>query len=119
MPSPSRLGVAGSGGSWAPRGGSGGSSSAAGAAASMASFNAARSTRSYLARLPLFTRVVSVLIVALYVVDCLPLVDLRAWGSLVPSKLSFGTRGFSFLLLPFVYAVHSANGQSTVPTRSL
>ncbi|KAL1899126.1 putative rhomboid protease [Sporothrix stenoceras] len=88
MPSPSpqprRSGIADL---WTPRG----SSSSASASPAMAAFNPARSTRSYLARLPLFTRVVAGLIVALYLLDWLPFWDLRAWGGLVPSKLSFAT----------------------------
>ncbi|CAK7201877.1 Putative rhomboid protease [Sporothrix eucalyptigena] len=70
---------------WTPRGGSSSGSPAA------AAFNPTRSMRSYLARLPLFTRVVAAIIVALYILDWLPFWDLRAWGSLVPSKLSFAT----------------------------
>ncbi|CAK7208758.1 Putative rhomboid protease [Sporothrix curviconia] len=81
-PQPRRTGIADL---WTPRG-----ASASGSPAT-AVFNPARSTRSYLARLPLFTRVVAGLIVALYLLDWLPLWDLRAWGSLVPSKLSFAT----------------------------
>ncbi|CAK7222324.1 Putative rhomboid protease [Sporothrix bragantina] len=81
-PQPRRTGIADL---WTPRGASTSGSPAA------AAFNPARSTRSYLARLPLFTRVVAGLIVALYLLDWLPLWDLRAWGSLVPSKLSFAT----------------------------
>lgn len=89
MPSPSpqprRSGIADL---WTPRG----SSSSSSATPASTAFNPARSTRSYLARLPLFTRVVASLIVALYLLDWLPFWDLRAWGGLIPSKLSFATR---------------------------
>lgn len=89
MPSPSpqprRSGIADL---WTPRG----SSSTSSGSSSSAAFNPARSTRSYLARVPLLTRVVASLIVALYLLDWLPFWDLRAWGGLVPSTLSFATR---------------------------
>ncbi|CAK7272542.1 Putative rhomboid protease [Sporothrix epigloea] len=81
-PQPRRNGIADL---WSSR-----NASASGSPAT-AVFNPARSTRSYLARLPLFTRVVAGLIVAFYLLDWLPFWDLRAWGSLVPSKLSIAT----------------------------
>ncbi|OAA54793.1 GPI transamidase component [Niveomyces insectorum RCEF 264] len=77
-PQPRRTGVAGF---WTPRG----------AASGTSSFNAARSTRSYLARLPVFTRCIAALVVLVYVLCLQSIWDVRAWGALVPEKLSIAT----------------------------
>ena len=47
--------------------------------------------RSYVFRLPLFTRCISFLIVALWVVGVQSIWDLRQWGALIPEELNFQT----------------------------
>lgn len=56
----------------------------------MVGFSAARA-RSYAFRLPLFTRLAAVIIVAAWAVGVQSVWDLRAWGALVPDKLNLGT----------------------------
>lgn len=46
---------------------------------------------SYLVRLPLFTRAVDIIIVAFWVLGLQGFWDVKAWGGLVPDKLSFTT----------------------------
>lgn len=47
--------------------------------------------RSYVFRLPLFTRCISFLIVALWVVGVQSVWDLRQWGALIPDEFNFQT----------------------------
>ncbi|ETS84039.1 Rhomboid protein 2 [Pestalotiopsis fici W106-1] len=47
--------------------------------------------RSYVLRLPLFTRAMIFIIVALQFVGLQTVWDLRQWGSLIPDQISFGT----------------------------
>lgn len=90
-PSPRRPGPAGL---WTARGhGSSGTG-----------FSAYRtSTRSYLTRLPLFTRVVGVVIVLAYFASLQSFWDVQAWGALTPSKTGittlYRTNTFPFLHL--------------------
>ncbi|KFY03423.1 hypothetical protein O988_01476 [Pseudogymnoascus sp. VKM F-3808] len=62
--------------------------------ASMASmlpqFNLAR-TRSYVFRLPLFTRLIITLIIGFWVVSIQSVWDVRAWGSLIPQETGIAT----------------------------
>jgi len=48
-------------------------------------------TRSYLLRLPLFTRLIVSLIIALWIVSFQSMWDVRAWGSLIPEKTGLAT----------------------------
>lgn len=45
--------------------------------------------RSYIFRLPLFTRAMVLIIVALWLVGMQSVWDLRSWGALVPDQISF------------------------------
>jgi hypothetical protein len=47
--------------------------------------------RSYLFRLPLFTRAIVALICALWLVGVQSVWDIREFGALVPSKINFAT----------------------------
>ena len=49
-------------------------------------------TRSYLLRLPLFTRLIVFLIVAFWIVSFQSMWDVRAWGSLIPKETGLATR---------------------------
>ena len=57
---------------------------------SIPTVNVAR-TRSYILRLPLFTRLIVAIILALWVVGLQSAWDLRAWGSLVPKETGLQT----------------------------
>lgn len=54
--------------------------------------------RSYVFRLPLFTRAMVLIIVVLELVGLQTVWDLRQWGSLIPDQISFGTGKLAFLL---------------------
>ena len=58
-------------------------------------FNLGR-TRSYMFRLPLFTRLIITLIVAFWVVSIQSVWDVRAWGSLIPQETGVATCTDSF-----------------------
>ena len=47
--------------------------------------------RSYVLRLPLFTRGLIVVITAFYFAGLLPLWDLRQWGALIPDQMNIFT----------------------------
>lgn len=47
--------------------------------------------RSYVFRLPLFTRAMALIIVLLWAFGVQSVWDLRAWGALIPDKISFAT----------------------------
>lgn len=60
-------------------------------------------TRSYVFRLPLFTRLIITLIIAFWVVSIQSVWDVRAWGSLIPQETGVATCMDSFLLrCPFM-----------------
>ncbi|QBZ60612.1 hypothetical protein PoMZ_07554 [Pyricularia oryzae] len=74
----------------------------------MVGFSAARA-RSYAFRLPLFTRLAAVIIVAAWAVGVQSVWDLRAWGALVPDKLNLGTmyrtNTYPFIHVNFFHAL--------------
>ena len=53
--------------------------------------------RSYLLRLPLFTRALIVVIAAFWVACLLPLWDLRQWGALIPEEMDIFTSQYIHL----------------------
>ena len=53
-------------------------------------FNAL-SLRSYLLRLPLFTRVILAVILFFWVLGVQSVWDLRQWGALIPDQINFAT----------------------------
>lgn len=53
-------------------------------------FNPAR-LRSYIFRLPLFTRIVLVLIIGFWILELQSAWDVVQWGALVPEKVNLGT----------------------------
>lgn len=57
---------------------------------SIQGFNAFRA-RSYVLRLPLFTRVIVVVIFAVWVLGLQKMWDLQQWGALIPSQITFAT----------------------------
>jgi glycosylphosphatidylinositol transamidase len=59
-------------------------------ALSLPQFNVVR-LRSYIFRLPLFTRLIIVLIIALWVVSIQSVWDVQAWGSLIPDETGLAT----------------------------
>ena len=82
------------------------------------SFSAAR-VRSYIFRLPLFTRGVLIVIVACSLLGIQSVWDLRAWGALIPEKTGLTTR--TFLSLGFSLGGISsarATGQMTLAARN-
>lgn len=60
----------------------------------MPSFNFLR-TRSYVFRLPLFTRLIVFLIVLLWFLSLQSTWDVQEWGALVPDKIGFTTGKFT------------------------
>ena len=62
-------------------------------APTLPSFNPAR-LRSYLFRLPLFTRIVLLLIVVFWILEFQSAWDIIGWGGLVPKKVGFTTSEF-------------------------
>lgn len=67
---------------------------------SIQGFNAFRA-RSYVLRLPLFTRVIVVVIFAVWVLGLQKMWDLQQWGALIPSQITFatGTCTFEFIAM--------------------
>jgi len=65
--------------------------------------------RSYVFRLPLFTRIVIGAIALFWVLSLQPVWDVRAWGALAPSKIGFGTvyrlNTFPFTHINFFHAL--------------
>lgn len=59
-------------------------------APTMPQFNAAR-LRSYVFRLPLFTRLVVLLIVALWIASNQSVWDVQQWGALIPKEIGVST----------------------------
>lgn len=59
-------------------------------APSLPQFSAAR-MRSYIFRLPLFTRAIIFVIVALWLASLLPVLDVQQWGSLIPKEIGIST----------------------------
>jgi len=53
-------------------------------------FSAAR-MRSYIFRLPLFTRGIILVIVALWILSLVPVLDVQQWGALIPKEIGLGT----------------------------
>lgn len=47
--------------------------------------------RSYVFRLPLFTRAIALIIIALWLVGLQSVWDLRQWGAMIPDQISFAT----------------------------
>lgn len=56
--------------------------------------------RSYVLRLPLFTRGLVVVITAFYFAGLLPLWDLRQWGALIPDQMNIFTCQYHSPALP-------------------
>lgn len=54
------------------------------------SFNPNR-LRSYILRLPLFTRIVIILIVLFWIVELQTVWSVTQWGSLIPKEIGLGT----------------------------
>ena len=67
---------------------------------SIQGFSAFRA-RSYVLRLPLFTRVIVVVIFAVWVLGLQNMWDLQQWGALIPSQITFatGTCTFEFITI--------------------
>ena len=63
-------------------------------APSLPQFSAAR-MRSYIFRLPLFTRSIMFVIILLWVLGMQSGWDVQAWGALVPEKVGLASRLFS------------------------
>jgi hypothetical protein len=88
-------------------------------------FNPTR-LRSYILRLPLFTRIVLILIAAFWVLELQTVWSVVAWGALIPSEVGIGTSGSTRLLLfvplplafPFRF-LKLKNGKEHVLTRFL
>lgn len=57
-------------------------------ASNVTSFSTLRA-RSYIFRLPLFTRIVLLAIVAAWAASLQPAWDVKQWGALIPDQLSF------------------------------
>lgn len=66
-------------------------------------------TRSYLLRLPLFTRLIITLIVSLWVVSLQSVWDVRTWGSLIPKETGvatlYRTNTFPLIHAGFIHAL--------------
>jgi glycosylphosphatidylinositol transamidase len=60
-------------------------------APSLPQFSAAR-FRSYIFRLPLFTRSIILVIVILYLVSIQSVWDVQQWGALIPKEIGLATR---------------------------
>lgn len=59
--------------------------------------------RSYVFRLPLFTRLVLVAIVGFWLAGLLPWLDLKAWGALIPDEMGIATRMSFFFPFPLFF----------------
>lgn len=57
---------------------------------SITTFNTSRA-RSYVFRLPLFTRLVMLAILVFWVVGLQSVWDVRQWGALIPKEMGLGT----------------------------
>jgi membrane associated rhomboid family serine protease len=64
-------------------------------------FNALRA-RSYLTRLPLFTRLIALAIVALSIASLQPVWNLREWGALIPEEISI-TNAYRLSTFPLIH----------------
>lgn len=51
--------------------------------------------RSYIFRLPLFTRIIILVIVAFWISELQSFWNVVQWGALIPSEIGFGTSTFS------------------------
>ncbi|WYZ43041.1 hypothetical protein EsH8_VI_000740 [Colletotrichum jinshuiense] len=70
-------------------------------ASNVTSFSTLRA-RSYIFRLPLFTRIVVFIIVAAWIAGIQSVWDLRKWGALIPDQLSF-TSSYRMNTFPFIH----------------
>ncbi|OBR05210.1 Rhomboid family protein [Colletotrichum higginsianum IMI 349063] len=70
-------------------------------APNVTSFNALRA-RTYLFRLPLFTRIVNLVIIAAWIAGVQSAWDIRQWGALIPDQLSF-TSSYRMNTFPFIH----------------
>lgn len=70
-------------------------------AISLPPIGAAR-VRSYLLRLPLFTRLIVLVIILLWLLSGQSLFDVQAWGALVPEKIGISSCGLSLYILRIV-----------------
>ncbi|KAF4811439.1 Rhomboid protein 2 [Colletotrichum siamense] len=70
-------------------------------ASNVTSFSTLRA-RSYIFRLPLFTRIVLLAIVAAWAASLQPAWDVKQWGALIPDQLSF-TSSYRMNTYPFVH----------------
>ncbi|CAM1503748.1 Fc.00g013390.m01.CDS01 [Cosmosporella sp. VM-42] len=68
---------------------------------SVQSFSTLRA-RSYVSRLPLFTRAIVVIIVAIWVAGLQSVWDLRQWGALIPDQISF-TAAYRLTAFPLIH----------------
>ncbi|KAM5341644.1 hypothetical protein ACJ41O_014675 [Fusarium nematophilum] len=71
-------------------------------------FNTLRA-RSYISRLPLFTRLIVLIIVALWIASVQSVWDLREWGALIPDQISifsaYRLSTFPLIHLNFIHAI--------------
>ncbi|KAF7563719.1 hypothetical protein G7046_g360 [Stylonectria norvegica] len=58
--------------------------------------------RSYISRLPLFTRAIVLIIIALWLAGLQSVWDLRAWGALIPDQISF-TAAYRLSTFPLIH----------------
>ncbi|KAL0936694.1 rhomboid protein 2 [Colletotrichum truncatum] len=70
-------------------------------ASNVTSFSTLRA-RSYILRLPLFTRIVLLIIVAAWLASIQSVWDVKQWGALIPDQLSF-TSSYRMNTYPFVH----------------
>ncbi len=68
--------------------------------------------RSYLLRLPLFTRALVVVIAACWLANLLPMWDLRQWGALIPDEINLFTCQFEPHLPSSILPVLTARERS-------
>ncbi|KAH7129316.1 rhomboid protein 2 [Dactylonectria estremocensis] len=68
---------------------------------SVQSFNALRA-RSYVSRLPLFTRVIVLVILAFWVAGFQSVLDLQKWGALIPDQISI-TAAYRLSTFPLIH----------------
>lgn len=68
----------------------------------LTAFSALRA-RSYVFRLPLFTRVVIAVVTLFWIVSLQSAWDVRSWGALVPDEVGFTTREFCSLSRTSLY----------------
>jgi glycosylphosphatidylinositol transamidase len=70
-------------------------------------FNPGR-VRSYLVRLPLFTRLVLLVILAFWLLELQTIWSVVEWGALIPNEINLGT---SMLILPNASALNTSRGR--------